>query len=83
MLSIFLLMFHTSLFQYSNISKYAENFRKSNFMLIHGTGDGMSTVPKHYFNTPIQYTVNFTSVEMMAIYSMFLISASSDQELVQ
>ena len=63
-----LLMFHTSLFQYSNISKYAENFRKSNFMLIHGTGDGMSTVPKYYFNTPIQYTVNFTSVKMMTIF---------------
>ena len=38
----FLKMFNvcTFLFQYSNVSKYAENFRKSNFMLIHGTGDG-------------------------------------------
>ena len=27
-------------FQYANVSRYAENFKKSKFMVVHGTGDG-------------------------------------------
>ena len=35
-------MFLSFLFQFSNVSRYAANFKSSRFMLIHGTGDGKS-----------------------------------------